>query len=128
MSKKTLLAITQDILNDLESDEVNSIDDTLEATQIANIIRTTYEEIISNRDWPHLKTMIQLTASGTSSRPTHMSIEEAVQKMINNNIRRLIVLEDKKLVGVITQTDLAEFLRSKLLIEGTVKNLEPEES
>ena len=55
-------------------------------------------------------------------------IDEAVQKMINNNIRRLIVLEDRKLVGVITQTDLAEFLRSKLLIEGTVKNLEPEES
>ena len=55
-------------------------------------------------------------------------IEDAVQKMINNNIRRLIVLDGEKLVGVITQTDLATFLRSKLLIEGTVKNLEQEES
>ncbi len=50
-------------------------------------------------------------------------IEEAVQKMLNHNIRRLLVLENKKLVGVITQTDLASFLRSKLLIEGTVKNI-----
>jgi len=50
-------------------------------------------------------------------------IEDAVQKMLNHNIRRLIVLEDEKLVGVITQTDLADFLRSKLLIEGTVKNI-----
>ena len=48
--------------------------------------------------------------------------------MINNNIRRLVVLENDNLVGVITQTDLAGFLRSKLLIEGTVKNISPEES
>ena len=50
-------------------------------------------------------------------------IEDAVQKMLNHNIRRLIVLEDEKLVGVITQTDLADFLRSRLLIEGTIKNI-----
>ena len=55
-------------------------------------------------------------------------IEDAVQKMLNHNIRRLIVLEDKKLVGVITQTDLADFLRSRLLIEGTVKNIGAEKS
>ena len=51
-------------------------------------------------------------------------IEFAVQKMLNNNIRRLIVLEDEKLVGVITQTNLAEVLRSKLLISATVENIE----
>ena len=55
-------------------------------------------------------------------------IEDAVQKMLNHNIRRLIVLEDEKLVGVITQTDLTDFLRSKLLIEGTLKNIESEKS
>lgn len=55
-------------------------------------------------------------------------IEDAVQKMLNNNIRRLLVLENERLVGVITQTDLAGFLRSQLLIEGTIKNIEPDES
>jgi CBS domain-containing protein len=55
-------------------------------------------------------------------------IEDAVQKMLNHNIRRLIVLEDEKLVGVITQTDLADFLRSRLLIEGTIKNIGSEKS
>jgi CBS domain-containing protein len=52
------------------------------------------------------------------------SIEEAVQKMLNNNIRRLIVLDNEKLVGVITQTDLTEFLRSKILINATIENIE----
>ena len=55
-------------------------------------------------------------------------IEDAVQKMLNNNIRRLLVLENEKLVGVITQTDLASFLRSKLLIDETVKNIGKENS
>ena len=52
------------------------------------------------------------------------SIESAVQKMLNNNIRRLVVLEDENLVGVITQTDLTEFLRSKTLINSTIENIE----
>lgn len=50
-------------------------------------------------------------------------IEDAVQKMLNNNIRRLLVLDEGKLAGVITQTDLAAYLRSKLLIDGTVKSI-----
>ena len=52
------------------------------------------------------------------------SIEEAVQKMLNNNIRRLVVLNNEKLVGLITQTDLTEFLRSKILINATIENIE----
>ena len=56
-------------------------------------------------------------------------IEDAVQKMLNNNIRRLIILENgEKLVGVITQTNLAEFLRSKLLINGMLDNIDSEKS
>ena len=38
------------------------------------------------------------------------TIEDAIQKMLNNNIRRLLILENDKLVGVITQTDLASYL------------------
>ena len=50
-------------------------------------------------------------------------IEDAIQKMLNNNIRRLLILDDEKLVGVITQTDLASYLREKLMIVGTIKNI-----
>lgn len=49
-------------------------------------------------------------------------IEDAVQKMINNNIRRLLVLDNTKLVGIITETDLARHLRSKLLIDGALED------
>ena len=51
-------------------------------------------------------------------------IEDAIQKMHNNNIRRLVILDNSKLVGVITQTDLTEFLRDKLLVDKTIKNIQ----
>ena len=53
-------------------------------------------------------------------------IEDAVQKMLNLNIRRLIVIENENLAGVITQTDLAGYLRSKILINGTIDSIESE--
>lgn len=50
-------------------------------------------------------------------------IEDAIQKMTNKNIRRLLVLDDGKLVGIITETDLAKYLRSKLLIDGAMEDV-----
>ena len=52
-------------------------------------------------------------------------IEDAIQKMLNNNIRRLLILDDEKLVGVITQTDLASYLREKLMIDGCLLYTSP---
>ena len=51
-------------------------------------------------------------------------IEDAIQKMLNNNVRRLVILDNSKLVGVITQTDLTGFLRDKLLVDKTIKNIQ----
>ena len=51
-------------------------------------------------------------------------LEDAIQKMLNSNIRRLVILDDNKLVGVITQTDLTGFLRDKLLVDKTIKNIQ----
>ena len=51
-------------------------------------------------------------------------LEDAIQKMLNNNIRRLVILDNNKLVGVITQTDLTGFLRDKLLVDETIKNIQ----
>lgn len=50
-------------------------------------------------------------------------IEDAVQKMLNKNIRRLLVLDNGKLSGIITETDLAKYLRSKLLIDGALEDV-----
>jgi CBS domain-containing protein len=47
-------------------------------------------------------------------------IEVAVQRMVNHKIRRLPIMETGKVVGIITVTDLAKYLRTILLIEGAL--------
>ena len=50
-------------------------------------------------------------------------IEVAVQRMINNKIRRLPVMDSGKLVGIITVTDMAKELRNTLLMDGVLSIL-----
>lgn len=89
--KMTWLDLVQDILNDLDSDEVNSIDDTIEAQQVAQIVKTTYFAMMSNRNWPHLKRAIQLEPPTTTAQPTHMRLVDDVKEMafINYDTSRL---------------------------------------
>ena len=49
-------------------------------------------------------------------------IEVAVQRMVNRKIRRLPIMEEGKLVGIITVTDLAKYLRTTLLLEGALSD------
>jgi CBS domain-containing protein len=46
------------------------------------------------------------------------SVEVAVQRMVNHRIRRLPIISEGRVVGIITVTDLAKHLRTILLIEG----------
>ena len=79
--KMSLIDMTQDILNDMNSDEVNSINDTPESLQVANIIRTTYFEIISDRDWPHLRTLMAVDSLSDASKPNYLKLPEDCQKI-----------------------------------------------
>lgn len=81
MAKLSLIDMVQDILSDMNSDEVISISDTVEALQVAQIIKATYFHIIHGRDYPWLNTLFQLTASGTAARPTHLTIPETITKL-----------------------------------------------
>ncbi|HWQ96286.1 MAG TPA: CBS domain-containing protein [Candidatus Methylomirabilis sp.] len=40
------------------------------------------------------------------------SIEEAVKLMRKKGVRRLVVLEDERIVGIITETDIAKHLKA----------------
>jgi len=81
MAKLTLLSMVQNILSDMDSDNVNSINDTAEAQQVAEIVKTTYEEIVSSREWDNLKETTNLTASGDSNYPTHMKMSDDYQRL-----------------------------------------------
>ena len=73
-----LLAMTQDILSDMDSDTVNSINHSVEALQVAQIIKTTYYNIIDGKDYAFLYELFKLQASGTADKPTHMKLPEDI--------------------------------------------------
>lgn len=82
-TKPTLLEIVQTILNDMDADFVNSIDDTEEAQQVASIVKTTYNAMMSNRNWPHTARTFTLSSSGDNLFPTHMTIDEDIKELIS---------------------------------------------
>lgn len=82
MAKQTLLEIVQDILSDIDGDEVNSINDTPDSLQVAQIVKSTFYDIIDSKtSWPHLRTLMRLDASSDTSKPTHMKLPENVKEL-----------------------------------------------
>jgi len=71
---KTLLKMTQDILSDIDGDEVNSIDDTIESQQISRAIVDMFDFIVSDQELPSIKQTFQLEAYGDTDKPTHFDI------------------------------------------------------
>lgn len=77
-ARMTLLEMTQNILSAMDSDEVNSISDTVESLQVAQEIVTTYYELFASRDLPSSKQLITLEALSDVDHPTYMKIPDGV--------------------------------------------------
>lgn len=92
MAKMALLDIVQEILSDMNSDNVNSISDTIEATQVANIVRRTFYNLYNDRVWPHTGSLLKLDSSADSARPTHMILPENTIHIdwVKYDVRKLV--------------------------------------
>ena len=112
----SLLEMTQDILSDMDSDEVNSINDSVESLQVLGILKNTYEEILTEHEWPHLRTLMQLEASGDNTKPTHMKMPENTQYLeeVRYNKRSSTDTKDKyEGVTYKTPTEFLDILNSR---------------
>lgn len=76
--KYTLLELTQAVLSSMDSDEINSIDDTPESQQVVTVIKTVYDDIISRGDLQTNKTPFNLVPSGDLTTPVLMSKPESI--------------------------------------------------
>lgn len=110
MTKMTLLEITQDILNDISGDFVNSIDDTEESQQVAQIVKSTYLAMMSNRNWPHQKKSVALTSYGDSSYPVHMVVVEDIKELVFLNYNKIKTGETRKRYEKVTWEEPDKFL------------------
>lgn len=76
--RMTLLDMTQNIMSAMNSDEVNSISDTVESMQVAEVIRTTYMNMATRMNLPKQRDLFSLTDSGDSDLPVLMYKPENV--------------------------------------------------
>lgn len=81
--KQNLLEMVQDILSDMDGDFVESINDTDEATQVAQIIKSTYLAMMSNRNWPHTARAINLEPFSDTDLPNYLRINEEIKEVIS---------------------------------------------
>lgn len=111
MAKMTLLEIVVDILNDLDGDEVNSIDDTFESQQVAQIVKSTYIAMMSNRNWPHQMKLVSLVASGNNALPTHVTVQDPVKEMVSVNYNKVRDGETRRKYQPMRWLEPDDFLR-----------------
>jgi hypothetical protein len=81
MPKLSLLDMTQNILSALDSDSVSSIDETVEAVQVAELVKEAYFELLSQRDWPFLFQLAPLQGLSDTNNPTKMKIPDTWNKL-----------------------------------------------
>ena len=81
MAEQSLLTMVQNILSSLSSDEVNSISDTTESMQVAQIIENKYYDIAARGDLTQHTSLYQLTASTNPNIPTIMYLPTGASKL-----------------------------------------------
>lgn len=86
--KMTLLEMVQEILSSMDSDEVNSYDDTVESYQVALLVRRTFYDIATELGLPENETLFRLTASGDTALPCKMSLPSNVTDLRDINYDR----------------------------------------
>lgn len=79
--KYTLLELTQAVLSSMDSDEISSINDTVESQQVVEVIKTVYDDIISRGDLQNNKVLGNLNPSNDITKPIVMSKPDTIDRI-----------------------------------------------
>jgi hypothetical protein len=65
----------------MDSEDVNSISDSIEAEQIASVVRDVYYNMVSTRMIPEHQELVKLVSLSNSARPTHFQVPDSVKRI-----------------------------------------------
>jgi hypothetical protein len=77
----TVLEIVQNIASALDSDNVNSISDTVESYQIAMVVKETYYELLAALNIPSNDSLIELTGLADTTKPNYLKIPDTTKQI-----------------------------------------------
>jgi hypothetical protein len=113
MAKMTLLEMTQSILSAMDSDPVDSIDETVEAIQVADIVKEAFFELMSQRDWPFLFNTGSLQGLGDVNNPTKMKMPDTWKKV-------KWIKYNKKTITYIDPETFTEMIDNRAALAGVI--------
>jgi len=105
MANLTYLQIVQRVLSATNGDSVTSIDETIEAEEIANLVQTVYDAIIEDFPWYHKRSSIQLEATTTDNL---MKLPDGVEQLLSD-----IIYYDKEPVYWMSPERMREHLAKR---------------
>lgn len=118
MAKMTLLELVQDILSAMDSDEVNSVGDTVESLQVAQNVKNTYYELFGEEVRPSFQGLVKLDGLSDVTQPHIMQLPDNVKQVdwIKYNNADVTFLQPKDfiefVVARIGQTAITDYTDS----------------
>ena len=108
----------------MDSDPVDSIDETVEAIQVADIVKEAFFELMSQRDWPFLFNTGSLQGLGDVNNPTKMKMPDTWKKVkwIKYNKKTITYIDPESFTEMIdNRSELAGVINAN----GYVINADP---
>jgi hypothetical protein len=121
--RQTLLEIVQSILSSMDSDEVNSISDTVEAQQVAAIVQETYNYLVSSINLPEHYSLFELQASGDPNLPVVMYLPSNVLELKYLKYDTVLTDEDGPIYKEVWPLELTEFLNRMYNLSSSNSNV-----
>lgn len=109
--KYTLLEICQSILSSMDSDEINSISDSVESMQVANVVRSVYFDVIGRANLPEHYSLVTLDPSGDATKPVLMSVPATIEKIVWVKYNKILEDGDPINMELVQYLSLEEFMK-----------------
>lgn len=115
MTKKTILKLVQRLGEAIGADEIDSLGETIEATEIANILSDAYEEIISRRSWEFLTGRVRQldVRAGGSTQLNTLTIPADVTRVVCVKYRSDSSVESYKVLTYLTACGFVEKVQAR---------------
>lgn len=121
--KFSLLEMVQEILSSMDSDECNSIDDTVESWQVALLIRSVFYDLAIDLGLPEHEGLFELNASLDPAKPTLMTVPSNVSLVRNIKYNNQSATDTYSTYKEVSYRPFEEFLEATTGLMGQTSNV-----
>lgn len=119
----TLLEAVQLILSSMDSDEVNSISDTVESNQVALLLKSVFYDCAVDLNLQEQEKIFELNASGDASKPCLMTVPTHVMNLFSVQYNNKLESETLPNYKEVTYVPFKDFLIMQQSLPSTESNV-----